>query len=106
MVIYLASPIYQGGLDPCAMVTFYETVIMQLNDAAMQAALNGDTVMYSLDTGQSKQTKTFRSAEDVSYAITALERLRQMWINRINGRMMRRVPKENFIYPQYGNGYI
>lgn len=106
MVIYLSGPIYQDSQSSdVKKVQYYDTIISQLETTAMLACLNADTVEYSIDTGQSKQYKIFRTAGDVQKAIRMFEQLRQMYINRVNGSIVRRMDSSNFTYPQYGGGF-
>jgi hypothetical protein len=42
---------------------------------------------YQLDDGQMKVRTTYRSPKDVTAAITELEKLKQRYVNRLNGRV-------------------
>lgn len=42
---------------------------------------------YQLDDGQMKVKTTYRSPKDVMAAITELEKLKQRYVNRLNGRV-------------------
>tara|TARA_R110002049_G_scaffold230109_2_gene402266 strand:- start:634 stop:921 length:288 start_codon:yes stop_codon:yes gene_type:complete len=59
---------------------------MILNTA--EAIDNSGVASYSMDTGQTKVTTTYRSVEEVNKGIKALEQTLQMYINRYNGRVV------------------
>ena len=59
---------------------------MILNTA--EAIDNSGTASYSMDTGQTKVTTTYRSVEEVNKGIKALEQTLQMYVNRYNGRVV------------------
>lgn len=73
-----------------------DAVTDSLLTTAMKAALTGDTVEYSLDDGQMVTKQTFRNVEDIEKAITAFEKLRNMYSSRLNGRVRRIVDSKNF----------
>lgn len=50
------------------------------------AGIGGNVSMYELDDGQVRIKTGYRSVEDVTKGITALETMRQMYLNRLNGR--------------------
>lgn len=65
----------------------------------LQAADTAGTSNYSeyyLDDGQTRISTKYRSVMDVQAGIFAFERLRQMYLNRLNGRMIRLVDGKNF----------
>ncbi len=43
---------------------------------------------YSLDDGQMKIRTSYRSVKDIQKGIEALEATKQMYVNRLNGRVM------------------
>jgi len=51
-----------------------------------------DIEEYTLDDGQSKISTKYRDIASVIKAIGDYEKLRQMYINRINGRIVRLIP--------------
>lgn len=74
-------------------------IITALETSALKAAGTGNMSEYSLDDGQTKIRTVYRNAEEVANAITAFERIRQMWWARLSGRHTRLVDGKNFIYP-------
>ncbi len=84
-----------------------ETKVTRLNaiiDAQLTLAatsgLEDDVKEYRLNDGQTIINVTRRSVEEIMSTIRKLELLRQMYINRINGRGMRLVDHEDtrFLY--------
>lgn len=80
-------------------VTAINQIIDKLMLLAAQSAENpsGQVVIdeYEINDGQSKIRTRYRSFADIEKSIMAFERLRQMYINRINGRLMRTVDSRN-----------
>ena len=76
-----------------------DTIIDGLMLTAAKSANTDWTLSYILDTGQSKQTVVYRGAEAVMRSIGMFERLREMYIARLNndiaGRTVRLVDRRN-----------
>lgn len=81
-----------------------DAVISALTDAALKAASNEDISEYSLDNGQTKIKTIYKSSASAFKAIEAFERIKQMYVNRLNGRIVRLVDGKNFTRYGYGNG--
>lgn len=85
-----------------AKITKIDAIILSLMDTALKSVLNGDTVEYTLDTGQTKIRKVFSSTASVTKAIADYEKLRQMYVNKISSRVIRLVDSKNFNNGNYG----
>lgn len=98
MVEYTSEGIY---LDSCttnqAKVVAIDAIINSLMASAASNAGNAGISEYWLDDGQTKIKKVYRSSSSIFDAIKDFERLKQMYVNRINGRMVRLVDGKNFI---------
>lgn len=60
-----------------------DVMILSLADTVTKA----DIATYSLDDGQVKIATGYRSVKDVQNGIFALEQMKQMYLNRLNGRV-------------------
>jgi len=86
-----------------AKITKIDAIISALMDTALKSVMNGDTVEYTLDTGQTKINKVFSTTQSVTKAIKDYEAIRQMYINKISSRVVRLVDSKNFNRGSYGN---
>jgi hypothetical protein len=77
-------------------ITRIETIISALEDTALKAAANDNITEYSLNDGQTIIRTVYKGADAVLNSIMAFEKIRQMYINRLNGRVMRLVDSKNF----------
>ena len=59
-----------------------DVMILSLADTVTKA----DIATYSLDDGQVKISTGYRSVKDVQNGISALEKMKQIYLNRLNGR--------------------
>jgi hypothetical protein len=63
--------------------------LIEKNILAIGAALDGPgagIAMYELDDGQVRIKTNYRSTTDIINANTALEKMKQLYVNRLNGR--------------------
>lgn len=86
-----------------AKITKIDAIISALMDTALKSVMNGDTVEYTLDTGQTKINKVFSTTQSVTKAIKDYEAIRQMYVNKISSRVVRLVDSKNFNRGSYGN---
>jgi hypothetical protein len=98
MAIYFDSAdIY---VDSCAdlraKIAAIDNILAALDTAALKAAANAGIQEYMLNDGQTIIKKIYRSASEVEASITAFEKIRQRYINRLNGRVTRLVDGKNF----------
>lgn len=73
-----------------------DAIIDALLVSAADAASNEGITEYWLDDGQTKIKTVYRSSESIFKGITAFQRLRQIYVNRLNGRVSRLVPSKSF----------
>lgn len=99
MVYFDSSAIYiSSAKTNTDKVKRIDAIIIALEDAALQAAANNGITEYTLDDGQTTIKQGYRSTIEVLNSIIGFERLRQMYLNRLNGRMVRLVDSKSFRY--------
>jgi hypothetical protein len=69
----------------CAIDNLIDAMLLQMLDAIG----NSGTSEYQLDDGQIKISTTYRSMADIQKGVGALEQLKQMYVNRLTGRVIR-----------------
>lgn len=70
-------------------LTRIDSIILALeNQLINYGAGNSDTESYSIDDGQVKISTTYRSPQAIAQAIERFEIMRQLIINKLNGRTM------------------
>lgn len=98
MVTYDSAAVY---VDKCstleAKVIAIDAIIDALFLTALKAAAGENISQYSLNDGQVIISTTYKTAADVQKSINSFEQLRQMYINRINGRVIRLVDGKNLV---------
>lgn len=77
-------------------ITAIENIINGLLSTAATAAANDHITEYSLDDGQTKIRAVYRSVREIEASIQSFERLKQLYVNRLNGRVTRLVDGKNF----------
>lgn len=82
--------------DLRAKITRIDEIISALEDTALKAAGNDNITEYSLNDGQTIIRTVYKGADAVLNSIIAFEKIRQMYINRLSGRVMRLVDGKNF----------
>jgi hypothetical protein len=98
MVEYDSAEIYiQSKTTLREKIAAMDAIISALETTALKAAGTDNISEYQLDDGQTKIRTMYRGASAVFRAIQDFERLRQMYVNRLNGRMVRLVDGKNFI---------
>jgi len=65
-----------------------DIIIDALDATALTAAASGHIDEYLLEDGQSKVRTSYRNVTAIADAILAYERIKQMWINRLNKRVV------------------
>ena len=60
-----------------------------------KAAITSNMEEYRLDDGQTKVSVRYKDVAAISASITSLERTKQMYLNRQNGRMSRLIDSRN-----------
>jgi len=103
MVIYDSSLVYiQSATTIVGKIAKIDAIISALEDTAIKSAVNEHITEYSLDDGQSKIRTIYRGTAAVLKSIQAFEQLKQMYVNRLNGRVTRLVDGKNFIVKNNG----
>lgn len=85
-----------------------DQIIDNMQMLILEFSINGNagTGDYDLDNGQTKVKGTYRSVTDLERSITAIETMRQRWINQKEGRMTRLSDQANFRRKGgFGNGF-
>ncbi len=67
-------------------VATYDLLIESMEAAILEGTVSGHLVQYEMDDGQMKVRAQYRSIKDMTAALIGLERIRQQYINRFNGR--------------------
>src|SRR3990167_65447 len=75
-----------------------DLIIIALETTALKAASTDEISEYWLDDGQTKIKTVYKGADSVLKSIMAFESIKQMYINRLNGRVMRLVDSKNLKY--------
>ena len=73
-----------------------DAIIEALEATALTAAANDNIEEYQLNDGQVVIKTAYRSVEAIFKSIWAFEKLRQIYVNKLNGRMIRLVDGKNF----------
>lgn len=73
-----------------------DAIIDTLIGAMAKAATTANMEEYRLDDGQTKVSVRYKDVAAIQAAIMSLEQVKQMYLNRINGRMTRLMDSKNF----------
>jgi hypothetical protein len=91
-IVYSSIRVYiQSASELCDKIARLDQVIDALLLAAVGAAENSDVESYVLNDGQSTIQTNYRTPEDIAEAIEKFELIRQRYVNRFNGRIVRLV---------------
>lgn len=103
MVTFDSASIYiDSATSNKAKVVAIDAIIDGLLSTAAKAATDENITEYMLNDGQTIIKSVYRGSEAIYASIAAFERLKQMYMNRINGRMVRLVDSKNFIRNRNG----
>lgn len=106
MVEYDSALIYlQSKTDAKSKIIAIDAIIDQLLLTAAKGALAEDVTEYWLDDGQSKIKTVRRGVAAITKSIEELEKLKQLYINRINGRVFVLRDSKNFIGRTFYNNF-
>ena len=89
--------------DMEAKVAAIDLIIAALLTLAGGAAGKDDVEEYSLDDGQTKIRTKFRGMSSILKAIGDYEKLRQQYLNRLNGRVVRLVDSKSILHRGHFN---
>lgn len=96
----MAEYTIKSYVESCTTVRAKITAIDVLIDAMMLKMVDiidtSEAVSYRLDDGQMNINTEFRSVEDAQKGVLSLEKLKQMYINRLNGRTVVFRGRSNF----------
>lgn len=73
-----------------------DAIIAALMIKAAEVTDDANIQEYWLNDGQTQIKAIYRSSEQIFKAIEAYEKLKQMYLNRAHGRMVRLMPSNNF----------
>jgi hypothetical protein len=97
MIEYDSAAIYIDGATTLGeKITRIDAIINALLTTAAEAAGSDNISEYWLDDGQTRIKTVYRGSSAVFRSIEAFERLKQIYVNRLNGRVFRLVDSKNF----------
>jgi hypothetical protein len=80
-----------------AKIIAIDAIIQALEDSALLIAGGGDAVSeYQLNDGQTIIKQVYRGSAAISKAINDYEIIKQLYVNRLNGRVVRSIDSKNF----------
>ena len=92
MVIYDSAAIYiESATNLCDKIVKIDAIITALEDTALKSATSDDITEYSLDDGQTKIKTVYKGTDAILNSIQSLIRLRNYYLNKLNGRQVRLV---------------
>jgi hypothetical protein len=97
MVVFDSAALYiesQTGIK--AKIVAIDAIIDALLVTAAKAATNDHLTEYSLNDGQVQIKSAYRGASAIFNSIKEFEKLKQIYMSRINGRVVRLVDSKNF----------
>lgn len=80
------SEYVQSATDLVGKIAKINSLIEALELSLIDAVGSGNYSEYQMDDGQMKVRTSYRSPSDVTAGINELEKLKQRYINRLNGR--------------------
>jgi len=97
MVIYDSAFIYIDSATSLRdKITRIDAIIDALLNTALASAATDNFTEYVLDDGQTKIRATYKGTDAIFNSINVLERTKQIYVNRLNGRTFRLVPGKSF----------
>jgi hypothetical protein len=97
MTVYDSADIYiESRTGARAKIAAIDAIIDALLLSAAKAATGENITEYSLDDGQTKIKTIRRSSKEIEASIMAFQRLKQLYINQLNGRVVRMIDGKNF----------
>ena len=92
MAIFESASIYiQSASSLQDKIVCLDNIIAALELEALDAAGNMGITEYQLDDGQTKIRTNYRSTTQIAAAIDDFERIKQRYVNRLNGHSFRLV---------------
>lgn len=104
MIVYDSAGVYidQAGDDPREGAARCDAIVKALFAAMLKAASNAGISEYDLDDGQTKIKTAYRNPAEIERSISAFLKIKQYYLNQINGNVVRLVDGKNFT--RYNNG--
>ena len=97
MTVYDSASIYLDSRTSVkAKITAIDAIIAALLTTAVKAASGENITEYWLDDGQTKIKTVRRTSKEIEASIAAFERLKQYYVNQLNGRVFRLIDSKNF----------
>jgi peptidyl-tRNA hydrolase len=97
MTVYDSASIYLDSRTTVrAKITAIDAIIAALLTTAVKAAAGENITEYWLDDGQTKIKTVRRTSKEIEASIAAFERLKQYYVNQLNGRVFRMIDSKNF----------
>ena len=97
MIIYSSASIFvQSKTDLLGKIAALDAIIVALENTALTMAANDDIQEYSLNDGQTIIKGIYKGSIAIATAIDKYEAIRNRYVNRLNGRMVRLVDGKNF----------
>jgi hypothetical protein len=98
-VYYDSADVYiEKAADLLEKISRLDAIITALESTALKAAGTANIDEYMLNDGQTVIRTKYRDVQQVMAALMAFERLKQMYVNRLNGRAYRLVDGKNMTY--------
>lgn len=92
MVVYDSAYIYiDGATSLCDKITRIDAIIDALMTTALKSAADDNISEYWLDDGQSKIKTVYKGTDKVFESIRSFEKIKQIYVNQLNGRAFRMV---------------
>lgn len=103
MAFYASERLYiQGASDLKDLIQRIDNIIPILITAMASAALEDDVEEYRLDDGQTRINVRKRGVQAMTESIRGLERIKQMYVNELNGHVNRLVNHEDVRFLRNG----
>ncbi len=80
-----------------AKIAAIDAIILALLESSAKAAESGHMDEYWFDDGHVKIRSKYRNVREMESSITSFERLKQLYINQRNGRVLRLKDSSNFL---------
>jgi len=92
MVVYDSAAIFvDSAADNCAKIACIDLILEALLTTAMKSAGTDNIEEYSLNDGQTIIRTEYKGTDGVMKSYKSWQQIRQIYVNRLNGRMVRLV---------------
>jgi hypothetical protein len=105
MILYFSSSVYiNSATDNIGRLAKVKAIIDALYAVALTAAADENITEYILDDGQTKIQCNYRGVDAITRSILSFEKIQQMLMNQINGRIFRVQDTKSFGNNNFNNG--